>query len=243
MMLHRFPDTETLGQHAATYVTELATHAIVNRRRFTVAFSGGSLPKILCPPLVARESNWANWHVFFADERCVPLDDPASNYALLRAQLFEHVDIPAAQIYPWAADANTPPAAAAAAYQAKIAAVLRPADYELPQFDLILLGMGEDGHTASLFPGHPLLDKPGGWVAAITDSPKPPPNRITLTLPVINRARHVMFITTGAGKAETLAQVIATAPTEVGLPARRVYPESGQLHWYVDDSAAQLIDQ
>ncbi|NJN96053.1 MAG: 6-phosphogluconolactonase [Anaerolineales bacterium] len=109
---------------------------------------------------------------------------------------------------------------------------------QFPQFDLILLGLGEDGHTASLFPGHPLLQETERWVAPIFDSPKPPPQRITLTLPVLNNAHHVAFITAGAGKADILPQVFAAGST---LPAHLVQPTSGHLDWFVDEAATAKL--
>jgi 6-phosphogluconolactonase len=176
--------------------------------------------------------DWSTWHVFWADERCVPLTSPDSNYRLARKYLFDHVNIPPAQIY--ALDDSLDPAVAATAYQETLAQVFQPAS-DLPRFDLILLGMGEDGHTASLFPNHPLLNEIERWVAPIFDSPKPPPERITLTLPVINNARQVIFLTTGAGKAEALSQISKNTDR---LPAGMVQPANGDLHWFVDEAAA-----
>jgi len=237
-----FGSTQALSQAAAKFVSQLSEQAIAARGRFTVALSGGSLPRLISEPLIAEplrsRVNWSAWHVFWADERCVPLDHPDSNYRLARVQLFDHVPIPANQIYP--INETLPPAAAAAAYQDIMAQVFqlgRP----YPRFDLILLGMGEDGHTASLFPRHPLLSETNQWVAPIFDSPKPPPTRITLTLPVINQAEHVVFISTGAGKAGVLPLALG-ADTEAGLvPARLVQPQGGQLAWFVDEAAAQLL--
>lgn len=242
--LHTFARLEQLAQAAAGYVAQLSAQATAERGRFTVALSGGSLPKILCPPLVGpplaaeplrSQIDWSSWRVFWADERCVPLTDPDSNYRLAREYLFEQVDIPPGQIYPL--DDTLAPAAAARAYQAKLAEIFQPPAGQRPRFDLILLGMGEDGHTASLFPQHPLLRETERWVAPIFDSPKPPPERITLTLPVINEARQVAFITAGAGKAEALAQVMLAEAINP-LPAQMVQPVKGELHWFVDEAAA-----
>jgi 6-phosphogluconolactonase len=240
--LHTFATLEQLAQAAAGYVAQLSAQATAERGRFTVALSGGSLPKILCPPLAAEplrgQVDWSSWRVFWADERCVPLTDPDSNYRLAREYLFEQVDIPPGQIYPL--DDTLNPAAAARAYQAKLAEVLQPPAGQRPRFDLILLGMGEDGHTASLFPHHPLLRETERWVAPIFDSPKPPPERITLTLPVINKARQVAFITAGAGKAGALAQVMKAEAINP-LPAQMVQPVKGELHWFVDEAAATSL--
>jgi 6-phosphogluconolactonase len=214
-----------------------------------VAFSGGSLPGLLCPELVAEPLRscvqWSAWHVFWADERCVPLADAQSNFRLAREYLFDHVDIPPHQIH--ALDDALDPAAAADNYQARLAHVFQVRDGELPRFDLILLGLGEDGHTASLFPHHPALDETQRWVMPIFDSPKPPPTRITLTLPILNNARHVAFLAAGAGKTEALAQVIGGNSFFYGrlppddLPAQRVRPAQGDVTWFVDEAAAAKL--
>jgi 6-phosphogluconolactonase len=238
--LHIFSTAQALGQAAAELVVRLAAQAVAERGRFMVALSGGSLPKLVAPALVAEplrsRVDWSAWHVFWADERCVPFDDPDSNYHGAREYLFDQVDIPAEHIYPL--DAALDPSAAAAAYQARLARVFQPAAGQLPGFDLILLGMGEDGHTASLFPHHALLAETERWVAPIFDSPKPPPARITLTLPIINQARQVAFVAAGAGKAEVLAQVLGPGDRTAELPARQVRPVHGDVHWFIDQAAA-----
>lgn len=239
MKLYVLPLTQ-LAEAAAAHVARLSSQAVAARGRFTVALSGGSLPKVLCPPLVTEplksQVTWSAWHIFWADERCVPLADPESNYYLAREYLFNHVNIPPAQIHP--PQTTLEPGAAAAAYQVTLQNVLQPGSGRLPRFDLILLGMGEDGHTASLFPHHPLLNETEKWVAAVLNSPKPPPRRITLTLPVLNNARQVIFVVTGAGKAGMLPQVLGAAAPGDPLPARRVQPAQGELHWFVDQAAA-----
>jgi 6-phosphogluconolactonase len=130
---------------------------------------------------------------------------------------------------------------ASKAYEVFLRTFFAPAAGQFPRFDLILLGMGEDGHTASLFPGHPLLDERQRWVASITDSPKPPPERITLTLPVINNARHIIFMATGAEKAQVLGKVLGTNSHRKGLPVQCVSPTYGTLQWYLDKAAAEKI--
>ncbi len=233
--LHVFASLQELGEAAAEYVADVSAAAVAAHGRFTVAFSGGSLPKILCPPLAQLPVGWPAWHVFFADERYVPPDHPESNYQLVREQLFEHVAIPESQIYQL--DHTLPLEQAAQTYQHTMSRVFNLKPPRVPAFDLILLGMGEDGHTASLFPGHALLAETTRWVAPVSNSPKPPPERITLTLPVINQARHVAFITAGAGKSRALQQVITDTASDQILPAQRVQP-AGQLHWFVDQPAA-----
>lgn len=240
--LHISSDKQQLGRAAAEYVARLSAQAVAQQGRFTMALSGGSLPKLLSPALVNPPLNtkieWAAWHVFFADERCVPLTDPKSNYRLAAETLFDQVDIPSPQIYP--INDVLPPRQVAKAYQAELQRVF-PNTQEFPRFDLILLGMGEDGHTASLFPNHPLLQETERWVAEILDSPKPPPERITLTLPVINNARQVAFLAAGAGKADILAQVLETTDPTTPLPSQRITPANGELHWFVDNEAAAKL--
>ena len=230
---HIFQTALQLGQAAAEHVAYISAQAIAERGRFAVAVSGGSLPKLLFPPLVSEplhsQIDWSKWLVFWADERCVPLTDPDSNYRLTREYLFNYVDIPPSQIVP--INDTLGPAAAATDYQNKLTQVFA----QLPRFDLILLGMGEDGHTASLFPSHPLLREKKLWVAPIFDSPKPPPERITLTLPVLNHARQVMFMTTGTSKVKALSTIIKGNSK---LPAELVQPTNGELYWFVDDTAA-----
>jgi 6-phosphogluconolactonase len=235
---------EELGQAVASLVARLSAQAVSDRGRFTVALSGGSLPKIVCPPLVSEpwrsQIDWPAWHVFWADERCVPHDHPDSNYYLARQQLFDQVKIPAAQIYP--IDGSFEPEITAKAYEAVLKQFFKPEPGRPPRFDLILLGMGEDGHTASLFPRHLLLDETTRWVAPVFDSPKPPPERITLTLPVINQARHVAFVTAGAGKADVLAQMLASDELAEKLPAQLVRPTEGELFWLIDEAAAAKLN-
>lgn len=210
---------------------------------FTVAVSGGSLPKLLAAGILdaaegsaVKTIDWSRWQIFFADERLVALDDDDSNFKACYGSLFEKVGVPRENIH--TIDASLEVEAAAKDYEAKLQSVFG-AEVPAPVFDLILLGMGPDGHTASLFPGHALLDYTASWVASIADSPKPPPRRITLSLPVLNAAKNVYFVCTGAGKSPNLAKVLGVAGTdEPMLPAGRVQPTDGQLVWFVDNDAA-----
>ena len=248
MILEIFSTQQELGEAAARYVSQVSARAVSRNGRFTVALSGGSLPKLLGPPLVAQSLqsriSWSAWHVFWADERCVPLDHADSNYRLTRQYLLDYVAIPPDQIYP--IDDSLTPNQAATAYQSLLKRVFQPGPADMPRFDLILLGMGEDGHTASLFPDHPLLNETERWVAPIVNSPKPPPGRITLTLPVINRAHHIAFLTTGSGKATALAQVASPRDSDSDdpeLPVQMVRPAAdGELIWFVDRPAAASVD-
>lgn len=183
----------------------------------------------------------------------MPLDHEDSNHNLCQTEIWSKVPIPAQNIHP--IDASLIPAASkgtaeeaendleeiADAYEQElIHEFANRNSARFPIFDLILLGVGPDGHTASLFPGHPLLSEDDRWVAYITDSPKPPPRRLTLTFPVINHASRVAFVASGATKADTLHTVLDKP--EEGLPASRVRPITpGQVYWFVDEDAAAKI--
>jgi 6-phosphogluconolactonase len=185
------------------------------------------------------------WHsilsarqVFYVDERIVPLDHPDSNHALCMKELFSKTPLPETNIHTIDYTLQNDLDELCDDYESQLIREFAQKDSaRFPVFDLILLGMGPDGHTASLFPGHELLSESGRWVAYIEDSPKPPPRRITLTYPVINHASRVAFVATGAGKVDTL-RTILDRPEE-GLPSSRVKPvQPGQLYWFVDEAAA-----
>ena len=241
---------------AGSFVAEASKRAISERGRFVIALSGGSLPKLLAAGLVGDESvEWSKWHVFFADERIVPLDDKDSNYLGCDDVLFSKVPIPRNQIYPL--DPTLGPVDCAKSYEGMLTNLFGIGEDIV--FDLIMLGMGPDGHTASLFPGHQLLEENNLWVASIVDSPKPPPKRITLTLRTISHAHQVAFVAAGAGKTETLVEVLMAAsvviPHEnksclykresdgVLLPSSIVQKVSKETHWFVDKDAANNLLQ
>ncbi|ELR25474.1 6phosphogluconolactonase [Acanthamoeba castellanii str. Neff] len=182
------------------------------------------------PHVYLRESiDWARWEVFFADERYVGLDDKESNYHACNEELFRHVPIPADHIH--TIDVS-----------AKVESKLGRGGKALPQFDLILLGMGPDGHTCSLFPFHALLKEDQLLVAPISDSPKPPPERITFTLPLVNAARNVAFVVTGDAKKNVLFNILEGKEEKEGeLPSKHVWPTEGGLYWFVDQPAASLL--
>jgi 6-phosphogluconolactonase len=220
------PGPAELAEAAASWTAERITGAVAARRACYLALAGGETPRgcyeRLAQPPYRDSVPWRSVFVYWSDERQVPLDDPACNYAMAKAALLDHVPIPAEQVFPLVGD-PTP-------------ALRRvPADAAgRPRFDVIHLGIGEDGHTASLFPGSPALQEAHAMVAVVHDAPKPPPDRLTLTLPVINAARAVLFMAQGASKREALAGVRRHDPA---LPASLVLPVDGELRFIVDRAA------
>jgi 6-phosphogluconolactonase len=180
--------------------------------------------------------------VYYADERVVPLDHPDSNHKLCTDELFSKVSIYQENIHTIDVSLLDDLEELADSYEQELIREFASKDAaRFPVFDLILLGMGPDGHTASLFPGHELLSEEDRWVAYIEDSPKPPPKRITFTLPVINHAARVAFVVSGAAKADVLATTLDQP--EVGLPCSRVRPKQpAHLYWFVDDAASEKVN-
>jgi 6-phosphogluconolactonase len=235
-------DPAALAEEAARRFVDLARAAIAAHGRFVVALSGGSTPRAMHERLARsplRDSvDWANVHIFWGDERMTPPDDPQSNYRMARETLLQHVPIPAANIYPVPTVGGTPEAAADA-YDETIAATLGA---QSPRFDLILLGMGPDGHTASLFPGQPEVVRPSeALAAAVHNAPKPPPARVTFTYRLINVAANVIVLVSGADKAATLREVLRGPADVARLPAQGVRPKNGKLTWLVDAAAAKEL--
>ncbi len=221
------PGPAELAEAAASWTAERITAAVAGRRACYLALAGGETPrgcyKRLAGPPYRDSLPWASVFVYWSDERQVPLDDPASNYAMAKAALLDRVPIPVEQFFPLVGDPTpalrrVPPDAGGR-----------------PRFDVIHLGLGEDGHTASLFPGSPALQEKQALVAAVHNAPKPPPERLTLTLPVINAARAVLFMVQGASKREALARARRRDPA---VPATHVQPVDGELRFIVDRAAA-----
>ena len=221
------PGPAELAEAAASWTAQRVTAAVGARGACYLALAGGETPRG-CYERLARSPYretlpWPSVFVFWSDERQVSLDHPESNYAMAKAVLLDHVRIPAEQVFPLVGD-PTPG--------------LRriPADAGgRPRFDVIHLGLGEDGHTASLFPGSPALKEVRALIAQVHDAPKPPPDRLTLTLPVLNAARAVLFMVQGTSKRQALARVLRGDPA---LPASHVQPLDGELHFIVDRAAA-----
>ncbi len=233
-----------LAEAAARHLAEAAREAVAARGVFSVALSGGSTPRamfsLLAQAPLRAEIDWERLHIFWSDERYVSPDDPESSYRMARETLLQHVHIPAANVYLVPTVGSTPEAAAAA-YASTIAATLPG---EPPRFDMILLGMGPDGHTASLFPGAPAVAQPPEeLVVPVYNSPKPPPTRVTFTYRLINAAAQVLFLVAGADKATTLRDVLHGPHDPLRLPAQGVRPTDGALVWLADRAAAELLPQ
>ena len=232
-----FKDADELSRAAAELFVTLAVQAIRERGRFLVALSGGSTPMALYRLLAREPIDWTRIHVFWGDERLVPPEDAENSYGQAREALLKHIPIPTENIHRVASELD--PVAAARDY----ASILRefaapPLDW--PRFDLVLLGLGEDGHTASLFPGSP-VDATEPVIAVTAQYQGRPARRVTLTPPVFNAARQVIFLVTGANKAVTLKGVFSDYNSSEQIPAKRIQPADGQVTWLVDKAAGKEI--
>lgn len=232
-----FPSSAELAPVLAHLVESRADKAISARGRFTLGLSGGSLVSMLSKELLALpELDCSKWVVGFCDERLVSVDDPESTYGLYKNQLFSKINIPESGIL--IIDPSLPVNECAEDYTRKLKEAFP--DDDIPVFDILLLGMGPDGHTCSLFPDHPLLEEKQKIVAPISDSPKPPPQRVTMTFPVVNSAHCVAFVSTGGSKAPVLKEVLEGKEGSA-LPASRVVPTNGELFWLIDEPAAAAL--
>jgi len=233
-----FPSPAAMTEAALAYLTHAARESTAARGRFVLALSGGSTPLPLYDAM-ARQGVGAPWKdtlFFFGDERLVPVGDPRSNFGAISPILFTPAPIPVDNIRPMPVEI-TPHTAAAAAYEEELRQALGAEPEAIPRFDLILLGMGPDGHTASIFPGGPILPVRDKLVA---DAPppttaKPQVPRLTFTLPLINAARRVLFLVTAKGKEQALTQALADTP-DPAVPASLVRPQKGELVWMIDEA-------
>jgi len=240
MSIEVLADAEALALRAADVFAMAAQAAAAARGRFAAALSGGETPRALYGHLARQQYTqkvpWRRVHLYWGDERCVPPDDAASNYVMAHAAFIKHVPIAAESVHRMRGEDD--PEAAALAYEAELRALAgleRPAS-DVPVFDLILLGLGRDGHTASLFPHSPALDEEERFCVA-TEAPDGSP-RLSITLPVINAARRVLVLAGGAEKAGMVAEVFEGLRVPKAVPAQAIAPVKGQLLWLVDEAAA-----
>lgn len=243
--IHVLADADALFRAAGDAFVRAARDAVRESGRFTVALSGGSTPKALYTSLATDEAlragvPWAGCEFFWGDERHVPPDDVASNYRMAHEAMLARVPVGPGQVHRIKGE-EADAARAAADYEAELRRVFHLGPEGVPRFDLILLGLGPDGHTASLFPGTAALADETRLVVANRVS-QLATERITLTLPVLNNARRVIFLVEGAGKAAILKKVLQPVPGAERLPAGRVQPRDGTLVWLVDRAAAGTTD-
>jgi 6-phosphogluconolactonase len=239
--LRKLTTPQDLFHAAAEEFIHVAKEAVAKNQRFTVALSGGSTPKGLYT-LIAANANalpWDRMFFFFGDERHVPPNDPDSNYRMAAEALLSKVPVPPANVFRIPAE-NPDAAAAADSYEQTIKESFSLKMGELPRFDLILLGLGPDGHTASLFPETPALQEQSrlviaNWVEKLKTS------RITLTLPVINAAGCVAFLVSGTDKAAALHEVLEGKEPGEKYPSKLVHPSQGELIWFIDRAAASEL--
>jgi 6-phosphogluconolactonase len=239
--LQIFADANEVARAAALRFVELARAGTSTHGRFSVALAGGSTPKriyeLLAGEDLGAQLDWSKVHVFFGDERCVPPDDADSNYRMASAALLSRVPLPEENLHRMRGEGDA--VANARLYEDELRGFF--GDGALwPEFDLVMLGMGDDGHTASLFPGTHALNVRSAWVTANWVE-KFNTYRITLTAPAINHARYVMFIVTGAGKAERLPEVLYGAHDPHRLPSQLIQPRAGALAWFLDEAAAAKL--
>ncbi|KAG5957748.1 hypothetical protein E4U58_005690 [Claviceps cyperi] len=245
--LYAFPSTDVMAPALRAYIVQSQNAGFERHNVFKIAVSGGSLPKTLAQALLAPSQgpqdklDFSKWEIFYADERAVPLDHADSNHALLKAEFLDK--LPAGEqptVHPIDPAHLDDIQELADQYEKTLVSSFASRDsVRLPIFDLLLLGCGPDGHTCSLFPGHELLRNADAWVAPISDSPKPPPRRITLTLPVVTHAVRIAFVATGSGKKEIMKQIFDTSED---LPCTLVNDAAGErCSWFVDESAVEGV--
>ena len=243
-----YTDAESLALGAAERILEVGNRAIASRGRFSFALAGGSTPRLTYARLATQpfvnRLDWSSTHVFWSDERCVPPDHPESNYGMARNALLDHVPIPNAQVFRIRGEIE--PQRAAEEYETTLRTFFSaPAEAPgMPSsaagFDLILLGMGKDGHTASLFPGTPAVHEKERWVVSHYVG-KIASWRVTFTPPLINLSAHVFFLVSGADKAGRLKDVLTGPHRPETLPAQIVEPVSGELLWLLEQASTALL--
>ncbi|HEY7993450.1 MAG TPA: 6-phosphogluconolactonase [Candidatus Eremiobacteraceae bacterium] len=233
----RVADPQLLATRAADEFATSASAAKRERGRFAVALSGGKTPRAMLETLSARNLDWQSTHFFWSDERCVGPDDPNSNYRMARDALLSKIGVGELNVHRMRGELD--PLAGAAAYDAELRAFFAAAS---PVFDLLFLGLGPDGHTASLFPGTDALGVTDVWCAANEVSePVASPWRLTLTYPAIDAARRIVFLVEGADKSDILAKVLGNEKDVRRYPAQGIAPTDGELVWLVDAAAAAKL--
>jgi len=238
-MISVYPDHEAMSQAAAALFVEQAVRAVAAQGRCAVLLAGGETPRLTYELLAGEQWRklvpWDRLHFFWGDERCVLPDDPRNNAGMVCRVLLNRVPVRAAQVHPISCGPN--PCRAAEEYEELLRMFFARA---LPRFDVALLGLGIDGHTASLFPGSAALEEQERWTA-VTRRSGEDIDRVTLTVPVINQAELILFLVSGDDKAAILHEVLDEEPAPSQYPAGMIRPEHGEQRWLVDKQAAHLL--
>ncbi|KZF25092.1 6-phosphogluconolactonase [Xylona heveae TC161] len=249
--LYSFSSSDALAKNLRSYVISSQNDGLNRHDAFKIAVSGGSLPAVLAKALLTPGNGtpedtvrFDKWEVFFADERAVPLDHADSNYKLLKSELLDKIPAELGQpiVHPIDVTYLDDVQELADQYEQELVKSFAAKDsVKLPIFDLLLLGCGPDGHTCSLFPNHSLLRESDAWVAPISDSPKPPAKRITLTLPLVTHGLKIAFVATGEGKKDVMKKIFDTEEGQ-GLPCGLVNEGGAEkVSWFTDVSATQGV--
>lgn len=239
MKMHLFENKEELGNGLANWIVDLIAETLKQQEYFTLVLSGGNTPKILfetlATPEIKSKIEWERIHIFWGDERVVPFEDDRNNAHMAFEVLLNHVDIPSGQMHIMRTDVE--PNFSADAYQKLLHSFF---DNKSQSFDLVLLGMGDDGHTLSLFPGSPIIEERTQWVNSVYNEQQKM-YRVTLMPAIVNRAANIVFMVDGAKKAKVLQQVLEGEYQPEKLPSQIIKPVSGELHWFLDKEAASEL--
>jgi 6-phosphogluconolactonase len=238
-----FNSEEILAEETAKQFQEILKQSLITDNNFFTALSGGNTPKILFKKLAdfpyKEKIDWNRIHFFWADERMVPPEDPESNYGEAKKILFDNIPIPAGNIHRIKGEDD--PQSEVLRYAAEIEKYIKKDQKGFPRFNLIFLGIGEDGHTASLFPGKKLHFKDEKNICGIAAHPLNGRNRISLTKETINNAEKIIFLVMGGLKAGTLASIIKNSPESINLPSAQIIPVNGSLKWLIDKEASKFL--
>jgi 6-phosphogluconolactonase len=240
MKLHIFKTKEEMSDQLASWMCDLIGESLKNQEFFTLVLSGGETPKLLYKQLVSskykEKINWKRIHIFWGDERVVPFTDDRNNAKMAYELLIDHLDIPATQVHIIRTDIE--PNFAVDEYRKMLHTYF---DHTPRSFDLVLLGMGDDGHTLSLFPDSPIIEEQTHWVNAVFTK-KQEMYRITLMPLLVNRSSNIAFMVDGGKKANILQQVLEGEYTPTKLPAQIINPKEGELHWFLDEAVAKDLN-
>ncbi len=235
---------EAMARAIADGIVQLSIQAIINNRNVYLALSGGSTPRILFE-MLAKEPysgaiDWDYFHLFWGDERCVPADHADSNYGMTAASLLDHINIPSRNVHRLIGEAD--PESEATRYAREMKALIPLNENGLPRFDWVFLGMGSDGHTASLFPDTEELNNDED-LCIVARHPQSGQKRISFTLPLINAASRISFLVTGGAKHQIADTILRQREGYQQYPAAMVAPTEGQLEWYLDKDAANMLEE